>query len=59
MGIAHFISKKHKSIDNAVAGASFTRKAFEAPIDNLCFNRREDAYFFENGGVFTALISSS
>ncbi|WP_189318280.1 hypothetical protein [Bacillus sp. NMCN6] len=59
MGIAHFISKKHRSIDNAADGAGFRRKTFQSASDNLSFNRIEEACFFENGGVFTACISSS
>jgi hypothetical protein len=46
-------------MDNAVDGTRFKRKAFEPTIDNLCFNRMDEACFFENGGVFTAFISSS
>jgi hypothetical protein len=54
MGIAHFISKKHRSMDNAADGAGLSRKTFESASDNLFFNRIEKACFFENGGVFTA-----
>ncbi|USD83743.1 hypothetical protein M5E02_04870 [Bacillus safensis] len=46
-------------MDNAADGAGFNRKALESAIDNLSFNRMDEACFFENDGVFTALISSS
>ncbi|AIZ59614.1 hypothetical protein QR42_04865 [Bacillus sp. WP8] len=58
-GIAHFISKKHRSMDNAADGAGFGRKVLASAIDNLSFSRMDEACFFENEGVFTALISSS
>jgi hypothetical protein len=46
-------------MDNADDGAGFDRKVLASAIDNLSFNKRDEACFFENEGVFTALISSS
>ncbi|KPN13129.1 hypothetical protein AKG37_12350 [Bacillus australimaris] len=59
MGIAHFISKKHRSMDNAGDEAALVRKVFASAIDSLSFNRIVEACFLVNGGVFTAFISSS
>ncbi|EDW23210.1 hypothetical protein BAT_3136 [Bacillus pumilus ATCC 7061] len=47
MGIAHFIFKKRRSIDNAADGAGFRGKTFESASDNLSFNRIEEAYFLK------------
>ncbi|KIL10342.1 hypothetical protein B4107_0895 [Bacillus safensis] len=46
-------------MDNAADGAGFGRKVLASTMDNLSFNRMDEACFFENEGVFTALISSS